>query len=153
MWVLNKQLELLQFVFDSINVYLQYYEISLTFTAGSVHCVVSVVMWSHLRSVCEVVVVPYVDAVVAVTVMCVLLFVLHVCMLRECEGTRVTTMLVCGDGGVVSAGHVGGTRGSSIVSRTANMLGMGVVREMRGVGGVCGMCLARGSVGGEGASG
>ena len=30
--------------------------------------------------------VPYVDAVVAVTVMHVLLFVLHVCMLRECEG-------------------------------------------------------------------
>ena len=36
---------------------------------------------------------PYVDAVVAVTVMHVL-FVLHVCMLRECEGARVTTMLV-----------------------------------------------------------
>ena len=30
--------------------------------------------------------VPCVDAVVAVTVMRVLLFVLHVCMLRECEG-------------------------------------------------------------------
>ena len=30
--------------------------------------------------------VPYVDAVVAVTVIRVLLFVLHVCMLRECEG-------------------------------------------------------------------
>ena len=30
--------------------------------------------------------VPYVDVVVAVTVMCVLLFVLHGCMLRECEG-------------------------------------------------------------------
>ena len=29
--------------------------------------------------------VPYVDAVVAVTVMRVLLFVLHVCMLRECD--------------------------------------------------------------------
>ena len=32
--------------------------------------------------------VPYVDAVVAVTLMCVLLFVLHVCMPRECEGAR-----------------------------------------------------------------
>ena len=32
--------------------------------------------------------------VVAVTVMHVLLFVLHVCMLRECEGARVTAMLV-----------------------------------------------------------
>ena len=29
--------------------------------------------------------VPFVDAVVAVTVMRVLLFVLHVCMLRGCE--------------------------------------------------------------------
>ena len=32
------------------------------------------------------VVIPYVDAVVIVTVVCVLLIVLHVCMLRECEG-------------------------------------------------------------------
>ena len=36
------------------------------------------------------------DAVVAVTVMRVLLFVLHVCILRECEGARVTVMLVWG---------------------------------------------------------
>ena len=57
---------------------------------GLCPCVVSVVMWS----VCEVVVVPYVDAVVAVTVMCVLLFVLHVCMMRVCDGARLTTMLV-----------------------------------------------------------
>ena len=48
---------------------------------------------SRLWSVCEFVVVPYVDAVMAVTVMCVLLFVLRVCMLRECEGTRVKAML------------------------------------------------------------
>ena len=40
--------------------------------------------------------VPYVDAVVAVTVMCVLLFVLRVCMMRECDGARVTAMLVWG---------------------------------------------------------
>ena len=46
--------------------------------------------------VCEVVLVPYVVAVVAVTVMRVLLFVLHVCMLRECEGAKVTAMLVWG---------------------------------------------------------
>ena len=50
-------------------------------------CVVSVVVF-------EVVVVPYVDAVVVVTVMRVLLYVLHVCMLRECEGASVTAMLV-----------------------------------------------------------
>ena len=49
--------------------------------------------------------VPYVDAV-AVTVMCVLLFVLHVCKVRERDGARVTAMLVwgwmrCGCGVVV----------------------------------------------------
>ena len=42
-----------------------------------------------------------------------------------------------------------GTRGSDIVSIAADVLGMSVVRGMRGVGGVCGMfiCLARGGVG------
>ena len=40
--------------------------------------------------------VPYVHAVVAVTVMRVVLFVLHVCMLRECEGAMVTGILVWG---------------------------------------------------------
>ena len=45
--------------------------------------------------------VPYVvGAVVAVTVMHVLLFVLHVGMLRECSGARVTAMLVWGPGEV-----------------------------------------------------
>ena len=50
---------------------------------------------------------------------------------------------------VVSAGHVGGTRCSGIVSSAAGML------WMRGVGGVCEMCmcLARGCVGGEGMGG
>ena len=37
--------------------------------------------------------VPYVDAVVAVT--CVLLFVLHVCMLRECEDRDYVSPLPC----------------------------------------------------------
>ena len=54
----------------------------------------------------------------------------------------------------VSAGHecMGGTRGSGIVSSAADVLGMRVVREMRGVGGVCEvcMCLARGCMEGEG---
>ena len=36
------------------------------------------------------------DAVVAVTVMRVLLFVLHVCLLRECDGASLTEMLVWG---------------------------------------------------------
>ena len=53
-------------------------------------------LWScgRLWSVCEVVLVPYVDAVVAVTEMRVLLLVLHVCMLRECKGAMVMAMLV-----------------------------------------------------------
>ena len=36
MCVVNKQFELLEFVFDSVYVDMQYNEISLTFTAGSV---------------------------------------------------------------------------------------------------------------------
>ena len=52
---------------------------------------------------------------------------------------------------MLSAGHVGGTRGSGIVSSAADVLWMSVVPGMGGVGGVlemC-MCLARGGVGGE----
>ena len=51
---------------------------------------------------------------------------------------------------MVSAGHVGGTRGSGIVSSAADVIWISVVRGMRGVGEVCEMCmcLARGSVGG-----
>ena len=46
MCVVNKQFELLEFVFDSVYVDLQYDEISLTFTAGSVSlcCVCSPVV-------------------------------------------------------------------------------------------------------------
>ena len=40
--------------------------------------------------------VPYVDAVVAVTVMCVLLIVYHVCLLRECDGGGLLALLVWG---------------------------------------------------------
>ena len=36
------------------------------------------------------------DAVVAVTVMRLLLYALHVCMLRKCESARVTEILVWG---------------------------------------------------------
>ena len=52
----------------------------------------------------------------------------------------------------MSAGHVGGTRGSCIVSSAADVLWMCVMRAMRRVGGVCEicMCLARGGVVGEG---
>ena len=53
---------------------------------------------------------------------------------------------------MLSVEHVGGTRGSGIVSSVADVLCISVVRGMRGVGGVCEMymCLARGGVAGEG---
>ena len=90
MCVANKQFELNEFVFDSVYVDLQYDEISLTFTAVSVSlCCVCGRLWC----VDEVVVVLYVDAA---TVMRVLVFVLHVCLLRECDGARLTAMLVWG---------------------------------------------------------
>ena len=92
---------------------------------------------------------PYVDAVVAVTVMRVLLFVLHVCMLRECDCVRLTAILVLRVD-VVSGKYMGGTRGSGIVSSAADVLWMSVVCGMRGVGRVCGLyqlCGSRGSVG------
>ena len=44
--------------------------------------------------------------------------------------------------------HVGGTRGSGIMSSAAGVLWISVVRGMRGVYDMC-MCLARDSVGGE----
>ena len=51
-------------------------------------------------------------AVVSVTLMSVLLFVLEVSMLRECEGD--------GNADVVAEhAYVGGTRGSGILSSTA----------------------------------
>ena len=66
MCVVNTQFDLLEFVFDSVYVDLQYDEISLTFIGGSVSlCCICGRLWS----VYEIVVVPYVDAVVAVTVM------------------------------------------------------------------------------------
>ena len=37
--------------------------------------------------------------------------------------------------------HVAGTRGSGIVSRAADVLGMSVLCGIRGVGGVCEMCM------------
>ena len=42
---------------------------------------------------------------------------------------------------MVSAVHVSGTRGSGIVPSATDVLWMGVVRGMRGVGGVCEMCM------------
>ena len=52
---------------------------------------------------------------------------------------------------VVRVGHVGGARYSGVVSCAADVLWMSEVRGMRGIGGVCEMCmcLARGGVGRE----
>ena len=53
---------------------------------------------------------------------------------------------------MVNAWHVGGTRGSGIVSSEADVLWMSVVRGMRGGDRVCEMCMCldRCGVGGEG---
>ena len=51
---------------------------------------------------------------------------------------------------MVSAGHVGGTRGSGIVSGGADVLWMSVVRGMRGVGGGCEMCMCLAQCGVDG---
>ena len=65
--------------------------------------------------------VPFVNAVVAVTVMYVLLFVLHVFMLRECGGDGNA-----GVGAVVTlstgCAYMGGTRGSCVVSTGDDVL-------------------------------
>ena len=42
---------------------------------------------------------------------------------------------------MMSAGHVCGTRGLDIVSSASDVLGLSVVRGIRGVGGVCYMCV------------
>ena len=51
---------------------------------------------------------------------------------------------------VVSAGYVGGTHGSGIVSSADDVLWMNVVRGMRGVVGVCEMCMCLARSGGDG---
>ena len=43
---------------------------------------------------------------------------------------------------------MGGIRGSGIVSSAADVLWMSVVHGIRGVGGVCEMCMSHGGVGG-----
>ena len=48
MCIVNKQFELLGFVFDYVYVDLQYDEIFLTLMLGLCHCVVFVVMWLSL---------------------------------------------------------------------------------------------------------
>ena len=87
-------------MFNSVYVDLKYIVISHTFTAGSV-CLCGV--------------------------MHVLLFVLHVCMLRECGGARVTAMLVWGGWGdvvVVSAGRFTNSVGTGEVLDVCMCLGL-----------------------------
>ena len=88
-------------------------EISISFTAGLCACVVWVVS------------VTYVGAVPV-------LFVLHVCMLRDCEGDGTAGVGDRGGAVVVSVWHeyVGGIRGSGIVFSAAGVIGMSVVRVM-----------------------
>ena len=53
----------------------------------------------------------------------------------------------------MSAGHVGATRGSGIVSGAGDVLWICVVRGMRGVAGICEMCMfGSGHMGREGVS-
>ena len=96
--------------------------------------------------------VPYfVDAVVAVTVMHVLLFFVacvYAARLLGCEGDG-NAGVGSGGGVVAVSAYMGGTRGSGVLSSAADVLEMSVVRC---VGGVCDICmgLARGGVGGVG---
>ena len=70
-------------------------------------------------------------------------------ILREWEGDGNT---VVGDVGGVFSGckYMGGKRGSGIVSSADYVLEMSVVRGVRGVDGVCEMCLVRSGVGMQG---
>ena len=69
--------------------------------------------------------------------------------LLGCEGDDGNAGV--GAGGVVVAvsAYMGGTRGSGALASAGDVLEMSVVR---GVGGVCDMCMARGGVGGVGVS-
>ena len=71
----------------------------------------------------------------------VLLFMLHLCMMRECEGAIVMATLVCGDGGrwgcrEKGCEYMGETRGSGFVFTAYDILEMKVVYGVRCVGGV-----------------
>ena len=84
MCVVNKQFELLEFVFASVYVDLQYDEISLTFTAGSVSLCRGALCGCGGYYDCD-----------ACTI---------VCMLRECEAAMVTAILVWGGGECMRCG-------------------------------------------------
>ena len=129
--VVNKQFELLEFVFDSVYVDLQCDEIYLILLPGLCACVMSTGMWSSLVCLwgclgiqccgcggcvdCD-----------ACTVVCVWG---EVSMQRGCEGARVTAMLMWGPADVclrwvqdVSIWVVGIVRSSGVVSSADDVL-------------------------------
>ena len=81
---------------------------------------------------------------------CTIVCVVCVCAVRVlgCDGDA-NAGVGSGGGVVAVSACMSGTRGSGVLSSTCDVLEMSVVR---GVGAVCDMCmcLARGSVGGEG---
>ena len=90
--------------------------------------------------------VPYVGSVVvAVTVMHVLLFVLHVCVLREVCGGDGNAGVGSGRGVVAVSAYMGGTRGSGVLYSADDVLEMSVVKSVCGVCDMC-ICLARGGM-------
>ena len=151
MCVVNKQLELLEYVFEPVYVDLQYDEIYLTFTAGSVClcgvCIPAVVhgLSARLRVTlsCGCGCCGDRDACTAVCVACV-----YAAKMSWCEDDG--NVSVGSGGGVVAvSAYMAGTRGSGVLSSAGDVPETSVVRC---AGGVCDMCkcLARGGVGGVG---
>ena len=138
---MNKQFELFELVFDSVYVDLQYDEISLTFTAGFVCfcgvCSPVVVLglsvrlsWYPLCCGCG-----YCGDCGA----CIVVFAACVYAARLLEYEGDGNAGVGSGGGVVAvSAYMGGTRGSGVFSSAGDVLEMSVVR---GVGGVCEMCM------------
>ena len=134
MCVVNKQIELLEFVFESVYVDLQYDEIYLTFTAGSVClcgvCSPVVCLWGCCGTIC--------------------------CWCGICCDCDLCCMCVCceGDGnaGVGSGVWLRWVRiwvvhvVSGVLASAGDVLEMSVVR---GVGEVCDMCMCMARAGGE----
>ena len=62
---------------------------------------------------------------------------------QGCDGDGNAGVVAGGGVVAVSAGceYIGGARGSGSVSTTVDVLEMSVVRGVRGVGGVCEMCM------------
>ena len=87
MCVVNKQFELLEFVFDFVYVDRSMMRFLSLLLLGVWSC-------GRLWSVCEVVVVPYMECGGCCDCDACTVVVLNVCILRECEGARVTAMLV-----------------------------------------------------------